>query len=67
LSRALFGENEIILLDEPFSHQYHTVLDQFLEYIAGIKKDGICLVITHDPAVAVRADRMIDLNKTPPG
>jgi ABC-type transport system involved in Fe-S cluster assembly fused permease/ATPase subunit len=63
LSRALFGEKEIILLDEPFSHQYHAVLDRFFEYIAGIKKDRICLLITHDPAVASRADKVIDLGK----
>ena len=67
LSRALFGEKEIILLDEPFSHQYHAVLDRFFEYIAGIKKDRICLVITHDPAVAARTDRVIDLNIMRPG
>jgi len=66
LSRALFGEKDILLLDEPFSHQYHSVLNQFFEYITGIKQDRICLVITHDPAVAGRTDRVIDLNATRP-
>jgi len=63
LSRALFGEKDILLLDEPFSHQYHSVLDQFFEYIAGIKQDRICLVITHDPAVAAHTDNIIDMSK----
>lgn len=61
LARALFAEKDIVLLDEPFSHQHHSVFKPFFRYLEERREDRIHMIITHDPSVAKHTEKTIEL------
>ena len=62
LARAVYGNPDVILADEPTADldgdTAHTVLNGLLEHVS---RDVTLVIATHDPALAARMDRIIDL------
>lgn len=63
IARALVKEPEVLLADEPTGALDEATRDEILELLEGIRRDrGLTLVIvTHDSAVARRAERRLHL------
>jgi ATP-binding cassette subfamily B protein len=61
LARALIGEPRLLLLDEPTSHLDPETADRVLDNLATIEPRPTVLLITHDPLVARRADRLVEV------
>mgnify|MGYP002623396097 CR=1 FL=1 len=61
IARALVNRAPVILADEPTGELDQATGRQILELLEGLRRDrGTALVlITHDPAVAARADRTV--------
>ncbi|WP_337662193.1 ABC transporter ATP-binding protein [Actinoalloteichus sp. AHMU CJ021] len=60
LARAICGERGLILADEPTGALDSAAAGQVLDTLVGLVRDGAaCLVVTHDEAVAARADRVV--------
>lgn len=62
LARAICGDRRLILADEPTGALDSTNATQILDVLVRLVRDGAaCLVVTHDHAVAARADRVIHM------
>jgi ABC-type transport system involved in cytochrome bd biosynthesis fused ATPase/permease subunit len=61
LDRRLHGDHAVLVLDEPTEHLDRQTADQILDLVFGMQGDSAVLVITHDPAVMARCDRIVDL------
>jgi ABC-type bacteriocin/lantibiotic exporter with double-glycine peptidase domain len=61
LARALLGEPRLLMLDEPTSHLDPDTADLVLDNLAAIEPRPTLLLITHDPLVARRADRLVEV------
>jgi putative ABC transport system ATP-binding protein len=62
IARALAGEPRLLLADEPTGNLDSTMAGQVMELLEQIHADGSTIVmVTHDPALAERADRNIQL------
>ena len=63
LARALAGQPKLILADEPTGALDGETADTILELLlTRVKKEGATLVVaTHDPAIAARFDRTVNL------
>ncbi|MFG2718754.1 ABC transporter ATP-binding protein [Streptomyces sp. NPDC048416] len=65
VARALMGKPSLILADEPTGALDEQARDQVADVLFRVPKDTGCglLVVTHDPAVARRADRVLHLTQ----
>jgi len=62
IARALAGEPRMLLADEPTGNLDSAMAGQVMELLEDIHASGTTIVmVTHDPALAVRADRNIHL------
>jgi len=62
IARAISMRPRILLADEPTGNLDTTSGRQVLEILQGMNREGLTLlVVTHDPAVARRADRIVVL------
>lgn len=61
LARALLGSPSLLMLDEPTSHLDPETADHVLDNLIGIETRPTLLLVTHDPLVAQRADRTVEV------
>jgi len=61
LARALLGSPPLLMLDEPTSHLDPGTADAVLDNLMGIEPRPTLLLVTHDPMVAQRADRVVEV------
>jgi len=61
LARALLGSPPLLMLDEPTSHLDPETADLVLDNLMGIEPRPTLLLVTHDPLVARRADRLVEV------
>ncbi|MGY0233924.1 ABC transporter ATP-binding protein [Longispora urticae] len=62
LARAISGDRQLILADEPTGALDSNTATGVLELLRGLVDAGAgCVLVTHDPAVAARADRVIHM------
>jgi putative ABC transport system ATP-binding protein len=62
IARALAGEPSLLLADEPTGNLDSTMANQVMELLEEIHAGGATIVmVTHDPELAARADRIIQL------
>jgi ATP-binding cassette subfamily B protein len=61
LARSLLGSPPLLMLDEPTSHLDPETADLVLDNLAAIEPRPTMLLITHDPVVAERADRLVEV------
>lgn len=61
LARALLGSPPLLMLDEPTSHLDPDTADLVLDNLIGIEPRPTLLLVTHDPLVAQRADRLVEV------
>jgi len=62
IARALAGDPRMLLADEPTGNLDSTMAGQVMELLEDINTNGTTVVmVTHDPALAERADRNIHL------
>jgi ABC-type lipoprotein export system ATPase subunit len=63
IARALINSPKLILADEPTGNLDSTNAQAILDMLCDIrdKKGSTIIIVTHDPAVAARADRIIEL------
>ncbi len=60
IARATILRPGVLLADEPTGNLDRAAGDQVLEHLKGLNEQGLTLiVVTHDPAVARRASRVI--------
>ena len=61
VARALIGSPPLLALDEPTSHLDPATADRVLDNLGGLEPRPTLLLITHDPLVARRADRLVEV------
>ena len=61
LARLLVGDYQVLVLDEPTEHLDVETATQLMDDIWSGTTDSAVLVITHDPAVVARCDRVVHL------
>ena len=61
LARALLGSPPLLMLDEPTSHLDPETAELVLDNLVGIEPRPTLLLVTHDPLVAQRADRLVEV------
>jgi putative ABC transport system ATP-binding protein len=62
ISRALAGEPSVLFADEPTGALNSSMSEDVMDALSGVHRDGTTVVmVTHDPGVAVRGDRVIYL------
>ncbi len=63
IARALMNQPKILLADEPTGNLDEKTGEEILELIAAQHRRGLTIVmVTHDPAIAKRADRLVRLH-----
>lgn len=63
VARAAVVRPALLVADEPTSHQDAGHVDAVVSLLRDVARTGTaCVVVTHDPAVAARADRVLDLD-----
>jgi len=63
IARALMNQPKVLLADEPTGNLDETTGEEILNLIAEQHRDGLTIVmVTHDPAIARRADRLVRLH-----
>lgn len=61
LARALLGSPLLLALDEPTSHLDPETSERVLENLTSLDPRPTLLLVTHDPLVAQRADRQVEV------
>jgi predicted ABC-type transport system involved in lysophospholipase L1 biosynthesis ATPase subunit len=62
IARALANEPRVLLADEPTGNLDAKTGGEILDMIAALHRKGLSIaMVTHDPAVAARADRVVKL------
>ncbi|MCC6496010.1 MAG: thiol reductant ABC exporter subunit CydD [Propionibacteriaceae bacterium] len=62
LSRLLVGSYQVLILDEPTEHLDAATASALIDDIWADSSDRPVLVITHDPALVARCDRVVTLS-----
>ncbi len=63
IARALFNQPRVLLADEPTGNLDETTGGEILDLLAEQHQKGLTIVmVTHDPAIAERADRVVRLH-----
>ena len=63
IARALMNQPKVLLADEPTGNLDETTGEEILNLIAEQHRAGLTIVmVTHDPAIARRADRLVQLH-----
>jgi len=62
LARLLVGDYQVLVLDEPTEHLDVETATHLMDDIWSGTTDSAVLVITHDPAVVARCDRVVHLS-----
>lgn len=61
LARLMVGEYQVLVLDEPSEHLDPETAEALLDDIWATSEDRALLVVTHDPGVVARCDRVVEL------
>jgi ABC-type bacteriocin/lantibiotic exporter with double-glycine peptidase domain len=61
LARALLGAPRLLVLDEPTSHLDPPTSERVLDNLEALPGSPTLILITHDPVVAERAERVIEV------
>ncbi|MCW5941357.1 MAG: ATP-binding cassette domain-containing protein [Fimbriimonadaceae bacterium] len=61
VARALLGEPRVIFADEPTASLDHTNGLQVVGMLNAMRGDGALVMVTHDPSMLERADRVVNL------
>ena len=61
LARALLGRPRLVILDEPTTYLDAGAIDDLLDRLERLPAAPTVLIVTHDPRVAARADRIVHL------
>ena len=61
LARLLLREDAVVVLDEPTEHLDAPTADALVEDLLAATAGAAVLVITHDPALVARCDRVVTL------
>jgi len=63
IARALSQKPRLILADEPTGNLDTVSADEVFALLRDFNRDhgSACLIVTHDPRLALRCDRVIDL------
>ncbi len=60
IARAIAAGPALLLADEPTGNLDHDTSDDIMDVLGGLNEQGLTLiVVTHDPEVAARSDRII--------
>ena len=63
IARALVNNPGLLLADEPTGALDSQTSDEVLDLFGDLHSQGLTvIVVTHDPLVAIRADRLIELS-----
>jgi ABC-type lipoprotein export system ATPase subunit len=67
LARALMNEPALVLADDPTGALDGSTRDQVADVLFAAPQDWGCglVVVTHDPVIAARADRVVELGRIP--
>lgn len=63
IARALYAETSVIIFDEPTANLDSESVKLFAETIQGFSKDKICILVTHDEAIASICDDLYRLEE----
>lgn len=61
IARALYQGAEILLFDEPTANLDEESISVFLETLEKVAPERICIIVTHDPRVVERCDRVYEV------
>jgi ABC-type bacteriocin/lantibiotic exporter with double-glycine peptidase domain len=61
LTRAMLGEPRVLVLDEPTSHLDPSTSERVLDNLESLPASPTLILITHDPVVAERAERVVEV------
>lgn len=61
IARALYQGAEILLFDEPTANLDEESISVFLETLEKVEPERICIIVTHDPRVVERCDRVYEV------
>jgi ATP-binding cassette subfamily B protein len=67
IARATVSAASLILLDEPTSSLDHVAAEQVIQAIRATTANRTTLIVTHDPALAKIADRVVIVEPTVSG
>lgn len=62
LARILVGDYQVLVLDEPTEHLDAATATSLVDDLWATSSDRPVLVITHDPALVARCDRVVELS-----
>lgn len=63
LARALLGEPAVLILDEPTTYLDEAAVGEVMARLAALPQAPTLLLVTHDPLVAVHAERVVELRE----
>jgi len=62
VARAVIAEPSLILADEPTGSLHSSQGERIMDLLSGLNREGTTIIqVTHDPAVAARGQRVIEL------
>ncbi len=61
IARALLRDSAVVILDEPTAGLDAAARDAVLDALDALRRDRATIVVSHDPAVLARADRVVTL------
>ena len=64
LARTLLGNRPVVVLDEPFANLDADSTRVIAQTLQSVKRDRILIVVSHERALCVNADHIVDLSNT---